>query len=62
MVLAAVAGCFTNGWRHDAVIAQGQRVYAETMRSQSELGLTTLHADAARITTAATELPPFNPP
>jgi hypothetical protein len=55
MALAGAAGWFTNGWRHDAEIADLQRAHAETMRSQSELALTTLHADAARITTAATE-------
>jgi hypothetical protein len=52
---AGAAGWFTNGWRHDAEIAELQRAHAETMRSQSELALTTLQADAARITEAATE-------
>ena len=55
MVLAGAAGWFTNGWRHDAEIADLQRAHAETMRSQSELVLTTLQADATRITEAATE-------
>jgi len=55
MALAAAAGWFTNGWRHDAEIAELQRAHAETMRSQSELALTTLQVDAARITQAATE-------
>lgn len=55
MALAGAAGWFTNGWRHYAEIAELQRAHAETMRSQSELALTTLQADAARITEAATE-------
>jgi hypothetical protein len=55
MAFAAAAGWFTNGWRHDTEIAELQRAHAETMRSQSELALTTLQADAARITEAATE-------
>jgi len=55
MALAGVTGWFTNGWRHDAEMAELQRAHAETMRSQSELALTTLQADAARITEAATE-------
>jgi hypothetical protein len=55
MALAGAAGWFTNGWRHDAEIAKLQRAYTETMHSQSELALTTLQADAARITKAATE-------
>jgi len=55
LALAGAAGWFTNGWRHDAEIAELQRAHAETMRSQSELALTTLQADAARITEAATE-------
>ena len=55
MALAGAVGWLTNGWRHDAEIAELQRAHAETMRSQSELALTTLQADAARITTAATE-------
>jgi hypothetical protein len=55
MALAGAAGWFTNGWRRDAEIAELQRAHAETMRSQSELALTTLQADAARIATAATE-------
>ena len=55
MALAGAAGWLTNGWRHDAEIADLQRAHAETMRSQSELALTTLQADAARITEAATE-------
>jgi hypothetical protein len=55
MALAGAAGWFTNGWRHDAEIAELQRAHAETMRSQSELALTTLQSDAARITEAATE-------
>jgi hypothetical protein len=55
MALAGAAGWFTNGWRHDAEIAELQRAHAETMRSQSELALTTLQADATRITEAATE-------
>ena len=53
--LAGAAGWLTNGWRHDAEIAELQRAHAETMRSQSELALTTLQADGARITHAATE-------
>jgi hypothetical protein len=55
MALAGAAGWFTNGWRHDAEIAELKRAHAETMRSQSELALTTLEADAAIITQAATE-------
>jgi len=55
MALAGAAGWFTNGWRHGAEIAELQRAHAETMRSQSELALTTLQADAARITEAASE-------
>ena len=55
LALAGAAGWFTNGWRHDAEIAELQRAHAETMRSQSELALTTLQADAERITTAANE-------
>lgn len=55
MALSGAAGWFTNGWRHDAEIAELQRAHAETMRSQSELALSTLQADAARITSAATE-------
>ena len=55
MALAGAAGWFTNGWRHDAEIAKLQRAYTETMHSQSELALTTLQANAARITKAATE-------
>jgi hypothetical protein len=55
MALSGAAGWFTNGWRHGTEIAELQRAHAETMRSQSELALTTLQADAARITTAATE-------
>jgi hypothetical protein len=55
MALAGAAGWFTNGWRHHAEIAELQRAHAETMRSQSELALTTLQADATRITEAATE-------
>jgi hypothetical protein len=48
LALAGAAGWFTNGWRHDAEIAELQRAHAETMRSQSELALTTLQADAKR--------------
>jgi hypothetical protein len=55
MTLAGTAGWFTNGWRHDAELAELKRAHAETMRSQSELALTTLQADARRITEAATE-------
>jgi len=55
MTLSGAAGWFTSSWRHDAEIAELQRAHAETMRSQSELALTTLQADAARITQAATE-------
>ena len=55
MSLACAAGWFTNGWQHDAKFAELQRAHAETMRSQSELALTTLQADAVRITQAATE-------
>jgi len=55
MALAGATGWFTNGWRHDAEIAELQRAHAETMRSQSELALSTLQADATRITEAATE-------
>ena len=55
MSLACAAGWFTNGWQHDAKFAELQRAHAETMRSQSELALTTLQADAARISEAATE-------
>jgi hypothetical protein len=55
MSLAGAAGWLTNGWRRDAEIAELQRAHAETMRSQSELALTTLQADVERITTAATE-------
>ena len=55
MALAGAAGWFTNGWRHGAEIAELQRAHAETMRSQSELALSTLQADAATITQAATE-------
>jgi len=55
LALSGTAGWFANGWRHDAEVAELQRAHAETMRSQSELALTTLQADAERITTAATE-------
>jgi len=55
MALAATAGWFVNGWRHGAEIAELQRAHAETMRSQSELALSTLQADAALIAQAATE-------
>ena len=55
MALAGAAGWLANGWRHGAEIAELQRAHAETMRTQSELALTTLQADAARIATAATE-------
>ena len=55
MALAGATGWFTNGWRHDAEIAELRRAHAETMRSQSDLALTTLQADAAIITKAATE-------
>jgi len=55
MALPGAAGWYTNGWRHDAEIAELRRAHAETMRSQSELALTTLQADATRITEAAIE-------
>lgn len=55
MALSGAAGWFTNGWRYGAEIADLKRAHAETMRSQSELALSTLQADAAVITQAATE-------
>ena len=55
LLLAGAAGWAANGWRHGAEIAELQRAHAETMRSQSELALATLQADAAVITKAATE-------
>lgn len=55
LLLAGAAGWAANGWRHGTEIAELQRAHAETMRSQSELALATLQADAAVITKAAAE-------
>ena len=55
MALAGVAGWFTNGWRHDAEIAELQRAHAEFRATLSEAALANVQADAAVIRTAATE-------
>ena len=44
-----------SSWRHGAEIAEMQRARAEITGNQSELTLTTLQADAARITKKSTE-------
>ena len=55
MVLAGAAGWFTNGWRHDAEIAELQRAHAEFRATLSEAALADVQADAATIRQAATE-------
>jgi hypothetical protein len=55
MALAGAAGWFTNGWRHDAEIAELQRAHAEFHATLSEAALANVQADAAVIRTAATE-------
>ena len=55
MALAGAAGWFTNGWRHDAEIAELQRAHAEFRATLSEAALANVQADAAVIRTAATE-------
>ena len=55
MALAGAAGWFTNGWRHDAEIAELQRAHAEFRATLSEAALANVQADAAIITKAATE-------
>ena len=55
MALAGAAGWFTNGWRHDAEIAELQRAHAESRATLSEAALANVQADAAVIRTAATE-------
>jgi len=55
MALAGAAGWLTNGWRHDAEIAELRRLHAEFRATLSEDALTTLQADAAEVRRAATE-------
>lgn len=55
MALAGAAGWFTNGWRHNAEIAELRRLHAEFRATLSEDALTTLQADAAEVRRAATE-------
>jgi len=55
MAVAGAAGWFTNGWRHDAEIAELQRANAEFRATLSEAALADVQADAAVIRTAATE-------
>ena len=55
LALAGAAGWFTNGWRHDAEIAELQRAHAEFRATLSEAALADVQADAAVIRTAATE-------
>ena len=56
MAGAGAAGWFTNGWRHDAEIAELQRAHAEFRATLSEAALANVQTDAAVIRTAATEL------
>ena len=55
MALASAAGWITNGWRHDAEIAELQRAHAEFRATLSEAALADVQADAAVIRTAAIE-------
>jgi hypothetical protein len=55
MTLAGAAGWFTNGWRHDAEIAELQRAHAEFRATLSEAALASVQADFATIRQAATE-------
>ena len=55
MALAGAVGWFTNGWRHNAEIAELQRAHAEFRATLSEAALANVQADAAVIRTAATE-------
>lgn len=55
VVLAGAAGWFTNGWRHDAEIAELRRLHADFRATLSEDALTTLQADAAEVRRAAAE-------
>lgn len=55
MAGAGAVGWFTNGWRHDAEIAELQRAHAEFRATLSEAALADVQADAAVIRTAATE-------
>lgn len=55
LALAGAAGWLTNGWRHNAEIAELRRLHAEFRATLSEDALTTLQADAAEVRRAATE-------
>ena len=55
MALAGAAGWITNGWRHDAEIAELRRAQTEYRATLTEAALADVQADAAVIRQAATE-------